>query len=134
MPELYSIVRGKVGKTVEFGLSWGIRRLRGGFLLATLARDRHELHDSTFAVRAVDDHIALFGKAPRAYAYDRGGWSAENVKTLREKGVKQVKVNWRTGQGEVTFDSAETSELDILENPVFRRHYKASLIPSGGCC
>lgn len=90
IPDLYSIVRGKVGKTVEFGLSWGIRRLRGGFLLATLARDRHELHDSKFAVRAVDDHIALFGKAPRAYAYDRGGWSAENVKTLREKGVKQV--------------------------------------------
>jgi hypothetical protein len=23
LPELYSIVRGKVGKTVEFGLSWG---------------------------------------------------------------------------------------------------------------
>jgi hypothetical protein len=90
MPDLYAIVRGKVGKTVEFGLRWGIRRLRGGFLLATLARDRHELHDSTFAVRAVDDHIAVFGTAPRAYAYDRGGWSADNVKALREKGVKQV--------------------------------------------
>ena len=51
----------------------------------------------------------------------------------RDEGVKQVKVNWRTGQGEVTFDTEETSELDILENPAFR-HYKASLIPSGGCC
>src|SRR5262245_1866700 len=37
VPELYSVVRGKVGKTVEFGLSWGITRLRGGFILATLA-------------------------------------------------------------------------------------------------
>src|SRR5207248_5986024 len=36
MPELYSIVRGKIGKTVEFGLNWGIARLRGGYLLATL--------------------------------------------------------------------------------------------------
>ena len=43
MPELYSIVRGKVGKTVEFGLSWGIRRLRGGFLLATVAKSKNEL-------------------------------------------------------------------------------------------
>ena len=51
----------------------------------------------------------------------------------RKKRVKQDKVNWRTGQGEVTFDTEETSELDILENPAFR-HYKASLIPSGGCC
>lgn len=52
----------------------------------------------------------------------------------RAKGVRAVKVNWRTGQGEVSFDPTETNELDILENPVFRRHYKASLIPSEGCC
>jgi hypothetical protein len=42
IPELYSIVRGKVGKAVEFGLSWGLTRLRGGFILATLARERGE--------------------------------------------------------------------------------------------
>ena len=29
IPQLYSIVRGKVGKSVEFGLSWGITRLAG---------------------------------------------------------------------------------------------------------
>ena len=90
IPELYSITRGKVGKEVEFGLSWGIRRLRGGFLLATVARMKNELHDSRFALSAVDEHIALFGKPPQAYAYDRCGWSAENVAALKKKGVKQV--------------------------------------------
>jgi hypothetical protein len=101
IPELYSIVRGKVGKTVEFGLSWGITRLRGGFLLATLAQDKGELHDSKFAVRAVKDHIARFGKPPRAYAYDRGGWSDGNVKELKRIGVKDVglaprgRAHWR---------------------------------------
>lgn len=90
IPELYSIVRGKVGKTVEFGLSWGITRLRGGFLVATLAKNKRELHDSRFAVRAVEDHKARFGKPPRAYAYDRAGWSAANVEALRELGVKEV--------------------------------------------
>jgi molybdopterin converting factor small subunit len=90
IPQLYSIVRGKVGKKVEFGLSWGIRRLRGGYVLATLAKDRRELQDTKFALRAVRDHIALFGKAPRAYAYDRGGYSAENVSTLKGLGVKEV--------------------------------------------
>ena len=90
IPELYAIVRGKVGKTVEFGLNWGITRLRGGFLLATLGKDKAELHDSRFAVRAVEDHIAKFGKAPRAYAYDRGGWSESNVKKLRTLGVKHI--------------------------------------------
>jgi molybdopterin converting factor small subunit len=90
IPQLYSIVRGKVGKTVEFGLSWGIRRLAGGYLLATLAQDRRELLDTKFAVRAVKDHIALFGKAPLAYAYDRGGYSEQNVFALKKLGVKEV--------------------------------------------
>ena len=90
IPKLYSIVRGKVGKTVEFGLSWGIRRLAGGYLLATLAQDRRELQDTKFALRAVKDHIALFGQAPRAYAYDRGGYSAQNLSALKKLGVKDV--------------------------------------------
>ncbi len=90
IPELYSIVRGKVGKKVEFGLNWGIRRLKGGYLLATMAMNRKELVDSRFAVNAVEQHIAMFGKAPRAYAYDRGGWSAKNVAKLKKLGVKEV--------------------------------------------
>ncbi len=90
VPELYSIVRGKVGKTVEFGLQWGIARLGGGFLLATIGMNRRELQDHKFALQAVDDHIALFGRAPKAYAYDRGGYSANNVAALKDKGVEHV--------------------------------------------
>lgn len=90
IPELYSIVRGKVGKTVEFGINWGIRRLRGGYLLATMATTKNELHDTRFALSAVDEHMALFGKPPRSYAYDRGGWNDKNVAALKKKGVKEV--------------------------------------------
>ena len=90
IPELYSIVRGKVGKTVEFGLSWGFVRLKGGFLLARVAANRRELVDSKFAVEAVKDQVAMFGKAPRSYAYDRGGWSAKNVLAIEKLGVKEV--------------------------------------------
>jgi Transposase domain (DUF772) len=90
IPELYSIVRGKAGKKVEFGLQWGIARLGGGFLIARLASDRRELADARYAVTAVDDHIALFGKPPEGYAYDRAGYSEENVRLLRTKGVKHV--------------------------------------------
>ena len=90
MPELYSIVRGKLAKPVEFGLSWGVTRLRGGFLLVTMARDRRELVDTKFAVRAVDQCMALFGKAPHAFAYDRGGYSLENVAALKKRGVREV--------------------------------------------
>lgn len=90
LPELYAIVRGKVGKAVEFGLSWGMSRLKGGYLLATMATHRKELVDAKFAVRAVDDHIALFGRAPKAYAYDRAAWSKDNIANLRQKGVRHV--------------------------------------------
>lgn len=90
IPELYSIVRGKVGKAVEFGLSWGITRLRGGFVLASVANAKTDFTDSSYAVRAVEDLVALFGKAPRAYAYDRGGYSRQNVERLGELGVRDI--------------------------------------------
>jgi len=90
IPETYSIVRGKVGKKVEFGLTWGIARLRGGYLLATLAKDKQEIVDSKFAVRAVDDHIKLFGKAPESFAYDRAGDTKGVIAALKARGVKQL--------------------------------------------
>ena len=90
IPEVYSIVRGKVGKSVEFGLSWGITRLRGGFVLATMAGAKTDFTDTSYAVRAVEDLAALFGKAPSAYAYDRGGYSRENVERLGKLGVRDI--------------------------------------------
>jgi len=90
IPQTYAIVRGKVGKAVEFGLNWGIARLRGGYLLATMAKDKRDLTDSKFAVRAVKDHISMFGKAPKSYAYDRGGWSQDNVAELKKLGVAEI--------------------------------------------
>jgi hypothetical protein len=90
IPQLYSVVRGKVGKAVEFGLSWGITRLRGGFVLASVANDKTDFTDSSYAVRAVEDLVALFGKAPRSYAYDRGGYSTANVEWLGKLGVRNI--------------------------------------------
>jgi Transposase domain (DUF772) len=110
IPELYSIVRGKVGKSVEFGLSWGITRLKGGFVLATMSRDKGNLHDAKFAVRAVEDLVALFGKAPRGYAYDRAGHSAQNVERLRALGVRDVGLAPR-GRTEWEVDGAIRKQL-----------------------
>ena len=44
------------------------------------------------AVQAVVDHVNLFGKAPRIYAYDRGGYSPDNVDKIADLGVKHVGV------------------------------------------
>jgi hypothetical protein len=64
--------------------------LAGGYLLATVATSKTDLVDTRYVLSAVDEHIALFGKAPESYAYDRGGWSATNVASLKEKGAKDV--------------------------------------------
>lgn len=92
IPELYAIVRGKVGKAVEFGLSWGIRRLRGGFLMATMGLHRRDVLDSRFVLGAVGEHAALFGKPPSRYGYDRGGYGSDIVLSLKKRGVRHVAV------------------------------------------
>jgi hypothetical protein len=75
-----------------------------------MATTKNELHDSRYAVDAVDEHIALFGKPPRAYAYDRGGWSAGNVAALKKKGVKEVGLAPR-GRAEWNVSAATKKKL-----------------------
>jgi hypothetical protein len=90
LPEVRSIVRGKTGKKVEFGLKWGIARLKNGFVLGTSSRNLDSESDQYFATAAVCHLKMLFGKAPISYAYDRGGWSQQNVEDLRTLGVRDV--------------------------------------------
>lgn len=90
-PELYSIVRGKIGKKVEFGLKWGILRVAGGYLWSRGPGTKN-FNDKTHALEAVKDHVSLFGAAPRIYAYDRGGYSPDNVQKIKQAGVKHVGV------------------------------------------
>ena len=92
IPSLYSIVRGKVGKPVEFGLKWGISRLGGGFIRATRAKDRSHLQDHAFVPRAVDDQVMTFGQVPRSFGYDRGGYSRANIAKLRAKGIRNIAI------------------------------------------
>jgi len=92
IPEAHAVVRGKVGKKVEFGFKWGFTRLGGGYLLAKRGHQKLDIEDKRFVVDAVDDLKELFGRAPRDYAYDRGGYGVEALKRLKERGVRNVAV------------------------------------------
>jgi len=92
MTELYSIVRQKAGKRVEFGLKWGINRIGGGFVQGFLMNGGEHRSDKKFCVAGVDQHIAIFGSAPEVYGYDRGGYSQANIRKLKSRGVKAVGV------------------------------------------
>ena len=88
-PELYSIVRGKAGKSVEFGLKWGVSRI-DGFALGFLIDNGVHASDQKFCLQAIHEHIALFGEAPEKYGFDRGGYSKINIKRASKLGVKHV--------------------------------------------
>lgn len=89
MSELYSIVRGKAGKSVEFGLKWGINRI-DGYVLGFLMGNGINASDQKFCLQAIKEHIALFGEAPRTFGFDRGGYSKTNIKKAKKLGIKNV--------------------------------------------
>lgn len=55
MSELYSIVRGKAGKSVEFGLKWGINRI-DGFVLGFLIEGGANASDQKFCIQSIKEH------------------------------------------------------------------------------
>lgn len=89
MSELYSIVRGKAGKSVEFGIKWGISRIDGfamGFVMDNIAN----VSDKKFCIDSIQKHIELFGEAPETFGFDRGGYSGPNINKAKKLGVKNV--------------------------------------------
>ena len=90
MPEVYSIVRGKAGKTVEFGLKWGISRVGGGFVQGFLLAGRRHGADTAFCKQSIRLHQATFGSAPEVFGYDRGGDSDANIRFAKKQKVKHI--------------------------------------------
>ena len=90
MTELYSIVRGKAGKSVEFGLKWGISRIGGGFLQGFMINGGEHHSDKRFCIDSINIHKETFGMAPKVFGFDRGGYSRINIKRARTLGVTHV--------------------------------------------
>ncbi len=99
MHQLYSIVRGKAGKKVEFGSKWGINRVKGGFVMGFLMNGGKHFSDKKFSIEAINYHMNQFGLAPKTYGFDRGGYSEPNIKKAKKLGVKHVGIA-PTGQNE----------------------------------
>lgn len=85
-----SIVRGKAGKKVEFGLKWGINQIAGGYISIFQLDGKNG--EADYAVAAVVRHIETFGEVPKDFGYDRGGWSENHMKTIEELGVKNIAI------------------------------------------
>jgi hypothetical protein len=90
MEELYSIVRGKAGKSVEFGIKWGINRIGSGFVQGFLIGEGEHASDKKFCIEAIRVHKENFKIAPKIYGFDRGGYSKSNIKKAQKMGVEHV--------------------------------------------
>lgn len=101
-PCFKAINRGKNGKPIEFGLKWGINQVRGGYVSIFMLSNMM-VHDSSYAVEGVREHIRIFGEPPRDFGFDRGGWSAPHMREIENLGVKNIgiapkgKAKWKVG-------------------------------------
>jgi hypothetical protein len=128
MAELYAIVRGKAGKSVEFGLKWGISRI-DGFVLGFLIDHGAHASDQRFCLQAIKEHIGLFGEAPSTYGFDRGGYSKANIKKSKKLGVKNVgiaptgKAKWHVSEKKAEVIRRERAQVEGLIGNVKSKKY-----------
>jgi hypothetical protein len=126
--ELYSIVRGKAGKSVEFGLKWGINRI-DGFVLGFLINNGAHVSDQKFCIEAIKEHMGLFGKAPKTYGFDRGGYSKPNLKRAKKLGVKHVgiaptgKAQWSVSEKRAEQIRCERAQVEGVIGNVKSKKY-----------
>ncbi len=109
MSKLYSIVRGKAGKSVEFGIKWGISRI-DGFALGFVMQNMANASDKKFCIDAIQKHIELFGTAPKKFGFDRGGHSSANIKKAKALGVKHGGIA-PLGQAEWSVSTKTSEEI-----------------------
>ncbi len=118
MDDLYSIVRGKAGKNVEFGLKWGVNRIGSGFVQGFLLNGGEHRSDIQFCKEAINIHQESFGEAPNIYGFDRGGYSEANVKRISKMGVRHVgiapkgKAEWAVSKTKQDFIRRERAQVE----------------------
>jgi hypothetical protein len=101
-PDFKAINRGKIGKQIEFGLKWGINQVRGGYI-SLFMHSNMMSYDADYAVRSVEEHIRIFGIAPRDFGFDRAAWSTEHMDEIKKAGVKNIGIapkgqaKWKVG-------------------------------------
>jgi len=89
-PDVRCVTRGKVGKSVEFGLKWGINQVSG--YVSLFEMEKMMSHDSSYAVSSIQHHLEIFGEAPKQFGFDRGAWSKPHLEEISRLGVSQVAV------------------------------------------
>jgi transposase, IS5 family len=88
-PDARPIVKGKLGKSVEFGYKLQLQETEGGIVTGyTIYKGNPS--DKTLLNDAILQHQTIFGKAPREITMDRGYYDSDNEKSAKDAGVKNI--------------------------------------------
>ena len=90
-PETEVIRKGKAHKPNEFGKLLKIQEAENQLITRYQVLDQRPA-DSTLLIPSLEQHIALFGRAPDALAADPGFFSAANEAAAEQRGVKRVSI------------------------------------------
>ena len=83
------VIKGKLGKSKEFGRVFQLGRIKGNFLYV-LKCDSLQMPDKKSLIPLVIEHAKVFGKgAMQSASADKGYWSEENQKGLIKNGVNE---------------------------------------------
>ena len=88
-PDARPIVKGKLGKRVEFGYKLQVQEIEGGIVTGYKLYKGNPC-DKVLMEDALLKHKDLFGKAPREISLDRGYYDSDNEKRAYAAGVKNV--------------------------------------------
>ena len=88
-PHSVVIRKGKPHKPNEFGRLVRIDEVENGIVSGYEVAAGNRADQQQWAP-ALERHVALFGRAPRLAAADRGYWSAHNERLAAEMGVEQI--------------------------------------------
>jgi IS5 family transposase len=90
-PETEVIRKGKAHKPNEFGKLVRIQEAENQLITRYEVLDQRPA-DSTLLIPSLEQHVALFGRAPDALAADPGFFSAANEAAAEKRGVKRVSI------------------------------------------
>lgn len=88
-PHSVVIRKGKAHKPNEFGRLVRVDEVENGIVSGYEVAAGNRADQQQWAP-ALEHHVALFGRAPRLAAADRGYWSAHNERLAAEMGVEQI--------------------------------------------
>ncbi len=108
-PEARPIVRGKVGKRVEFGYKLQIQETESGIITGYQLYKGNPC-DKVLVEDALKKHITLFGRAPTEIVLDRGYYDTANEALAYKAGVKHICIpkSGRKSKERAEFESTST--------------------------